>query len=112
MDIFRTAISTIAHFLLAGVYLFTIFGFRNDFQGIGNTEWYVQLGFWTLYAIYIVFTFPLTLMIYAFPELMGLFGQNFIPIWLLLQLGISYIQVRIARDMHITISSIARWRGL
>ncbi len=102
MNIIRTAISTIAHFLLAGVYLVTIFGFRTDFQAVGDVEPFQQVVFWVLYAIYIVFTFPLTLMIYAFPELLGLFGKHFTPVWLLLQLGISYIQVRIARDIHRT----------
>lgn len=106
MDVFRTAIVTIAHFLLAGVYLTVLFGFRTDFQFSGDIAWYTQLTFWLLYAIYLVFTFPLTLLVYAYPEILNLLGQHREPVWLLLQLGISYIQVRTIGRMRIKIRSL------
>lgn|GEM_PF-4264305 len=106
LRIFRVATVTAAHFLLAGVYLFTIFGFKTDFHGIGNAEWYWQLAFWTLYAIYLAFTFPLVILVYAFPGFPGVLGHNAVPIWLLLQLGISYIQVRTIGNVSLLGDSI------
>lgn len=106
MSIFRTAIFTIAHFLLAGVYLFSIFGLRADFGFVESFEPVAQVALWAIYAIYILFTFPLTLIAYIFPGLIEVSGESFIPVWLLLQLAVSYIQVRTIGRLHITVKSI------
>lgn len=94
MGTLRTTILTLAHFLLAGVYLLSIFGFNTDIDFSGNAAtWWEQLALWVLFAIYLVFTFPLPLLAYVFPGALELFGENWIYVWLPLQLGISYVQV-------------------